>query len=253
MAVDNARLFQESQRAIRMRDDVLAVVSHDLRNPLNSIAIQAGLLLNSQDGGNAASAILKAGQTIQRSVDHMNRLIRDLLNLASIQAGRLSLERSRQKVASLLADTMEMFAPLAREKSIRIEIDCAPGLPDVDCDRERVLEVLANLVSNSIKFTEAGGTITLRAEGTEHSVQFAVTDTGVGISEDQLDHIFDPYWKGKGNGGKGTGLGLYIAKGILEAHNTAVSVRSQVGTGSSFSFSLPSLAENVSNVAPDPT
>jgi PAS domain S-box-containing protein len=253
MAVDNARLFQESQRAIRMRDDVLAVVSHDLRNPLNSISIQAGLLLNSQDDGNAGSAVLKAGQTILRSVDHMNRLIRDLLNLASIQAGRLSLERSRQKVDALLADIMEMFAPLAGEKSIRIEVDCVPGLPDVDCDRERVLEVLANLVSNSVKFTEASGTITLRAERMEHSVQFAVTDTGAGISADQLEHIFDPYWKGKGNGGKGTGLGLYIAKGILEAHGTTISVRSQVCAGSTFSFSLPALAENVPDVAPDPT
>lgn len=176
---------------------------------------------------------------IDQSTEWMMRLIRDLLDVSSIEAGRLSIERRAEDVAPLVERTVQMFARASAERSIPIYEDVPPGLPPVLGDAARLLQVLANLVGNAVKFTEQGRiTVSAAAEG-DHVV-FSVTDTGPGIAGEHLPHIFERYWHAqKASRVRGSGLGLAIAKGIVEAHGGRMAVESEVGKGSKFSFAIP--------------
>jgi signal transduction histidine kinase len=146
---------------------------------------------------------------------------------------------------TLLRETVTSFEPLAEENELHVVLDLArsQALPAVHCDRDRVLQVLSNLIANAIKVTPGGGTITLAAEPRQHEVVLVVSDTGPGIAPDQLEHIFDRYWRGGRVGYKGTGLGLGIARGIVEAHGGRIWVESALGQGATFRFTLPIEAE----------
>jgi signal transduction histidine kinase/CheY-like chemotaxis protein len=230
MAIDNALLYREAQRASHMREEDLAIVSHDLRNPLATILMRAQIL--------ARSSSAPGLQAIVRTAHRMNRLIGDLLDAASLDAGRLSFERQAHSAGGLVHDAVETLRPLAEERSITL-VEAPPndGLT-VLCHQDRIVQVLSNLIGNAIKFTPRGGQITVHVEPHENQVRFGVTDTGPGVPPDQIGHLFERFWRGQARR-EGAGLGLYIAKGIVEAHGGLIWVENNAGGGSSFSFTLP--------------
>jgi signal transduction histidine kinase len=185
-------------------------------------------------------------QRVKRAGERMNRLVQDLLDVAKLEAGRLGITARPVDVSALLVEAEEMLRPLAAEKSIRLERTIGDGLPSVMADPGRVLQVIGNLVGNAIKFTPTGGRITLKAERVGSEVRFSVSDTGSGIPADQLPHIFGQFWQGDRTDRRGIGLGLAIAKGLVEAHGGRISVESRVGEGTTFWFTLGSDARRVS-------
>jgi signal transduction histidine kinase len=238
LAVENARLFHAAEQATRARDELLGVVAHDLRNPLNTIAMGAGLLTEMIP--ETEPALRHQAEIMRRAADRMNRLIQDLLDVKRVESGQLALEPRAQSPAALVADAVEMLRPLAAAASLELTSDAPADLPAVLADPPRVHQVLSNLVGNAIKFTPAGGCVVLRAELlADWEVRFAVVDTGPGIPPEQLPHVFGQFWQGKRGDTRGIGLGLAIARGIVEAHGGRIWVESQVGAGSTFYFTLP--------------
>ncbi len=233
-----ARLSEDVRAAVRARDNLLAVVSHDLRAPLSVIGLSAEILAHTLSAGERTTS-QKQVAVIQRSVEQMSRLIEDLLQASTIEAGHFTVEPSRQDALSLVEETIHAIEPLATKRAIQLRTEVLPDLPPVSADRQRVTQVLSNLLGNAIKFVADGGIIQVRAWAQANDVHFSVTDNGPGMPEDQLPHIFDRYWKGRAEGGRGVGLGLYIAKGIVEAHGGRIWVESRLGQGSSFSFTIP--------------
>jgi signal transduction histidine kinase len=237
LAVENARLFHAAEQATRARDEMLGVVAHDLRNPLSTIRMAAELLV--EVGGAERPLERKQLDIMRRAADRMNRLIGDLLDVKRIESGRLGVEPRPEVVATLVADAVDTLRPLAASSSLRLDAAVPDGLPRVMVDPPRVQQVLSNLVGNAIKFTPAGGSIAVRAELAPDGVCLAVVDTGAGIPTEQLPHIFGRFWQGKRSDRRGVGLGLAIAKAIVEAHQGRIWVESQVGTGTTFYFTLP--------------
>jgi PAS domain S-box-containing protein len=238
LAVENARLYRVAQRATEARDQVLGVVSHDLRNPISAIAMCAAAL---QDSASISSEKRESLlQTIAESTRWMNRLIQDLLDVTSIEAGRLSLERDRTPVPALVFGALRMFEGEASQRHIRLEGDVGSDVPPVMADYTRIIQVLGNLLGNALKFTPDGGRVTVTAESRGREVVIAVSDTGVGIPPEERSRVFDRYWHARRTASKrGTGLGLSIAKGIVQAHGGRIWLESVPGTGSTFSFALP--------------
>jgi signal transduction histidine kinase len=231
VALDNALLYRAAQRAIDMRDDVLAIVSHDLRAPLGTILLYAESLADKPD----AAAV---GVNITRSAMRMDRLIGDLLDASAINAGRLTLEMKIHNAADIARDAVEMFRSQADARKVALVERIAPEPLMIKCDRDRIVQVLSNLVGNAVKFTQPGGTITVGVERSDNHVGFEVRDTGEGIAPEQVPFLFDRFWRGHTRG-KGAGLGLFIAQGITAAHNARLRVDTALGHGSRFYFSLP--------------
>lgn len=240
MAIENARLFEETQAAVRTRDELLALVSHDLGNALGNVLLSSKLLLREQPAGDPGGRPRRHAETIHKTAERMRRLIDDLLDIASIEAGQLSLEAARQRVGDLVRDALEMERPVGEEKALRFECELlGRGDEEVLCDRERILQVFANLLGNAIKFTPAGRSIRVQVEIHPPEAWFLIRDSGPGIPQAQLPHLFDRFWQAKQTRRLGTGLGLSIAKAIVEAHGGRVWVESQLGAGSTFAFTLP--------------
>jgi signal transduction histidine kinase len=236
LAVDNARLFHEATQATRARDEMLGVVAHDLRNPLNTITMGATLMLELVEPG---SRLRDQVQMVHRAAERMNRLIQDLLDVRRIDSGRMAIDPRSESVANILGEAREMLRPLATAASLELTCDADENVPRVAADAARILQVLSNLVGNAIKFTPAGGRVRVQAAAVDGEVRFTVSDTGTGIPAEQLPHIFGRYWQGTRGDRRGIGLGLAIAKGIVEAHRGRIWVESQVGVGSEFIFTLP--------------
>ncbi|MDF2692461.1 MAG: diguanylate cyclase/phosphodiesterase, partial [Labilithrix sp.] len=241
LALDNARLYEQAQRATRSREDLLAVVSHDLRNPLGAILGGASLLLE-QVPDDRRLRTRRIVEMVRRSAERMNRLINDLLDRASIESGRFSVEKGSQPGGALVSEAVEMQQTLAAQRSLHLETELPKNTFFVLCDRERILQVFSNLIGNAIKFTPINGRIVVRAETRESEAVFSVVDTGPGIATDDLPHVFDRYWQAKETARMGSGLGLSIAKGIIDAHGGRIWAESRVGTGSAFYFTLPLVA-----------
>jgi PAS domain S-box-containing protein len=233
LAIDNALLYRQAQEAVRAREEVLAFVSHDLKNPLSAVRMSAVLL--ERAGVDRAQG--RYVSTIRRSAERMDRLIHDLLDLSSLEAGRFRVERRPVDAPSLLADAAAFAQPLGVEKGVRVEVEVEPGTPPALADRDRVLQVLSNLVGNAIAFTPAGGRVTLRCSGRAGAVLFAVADTGQGIAEADRPRVFDRFWKSH-DSRQGSGLGLAIARGIVEAHGGRIWFESRPGGGTIFHFEL---------------
>jgi len=235
-AIEHASLYADAQRSTRTREEILAIVSHDLRNPLTSILTGAGMLLRDASAGRA---VLKRAEMIQRAAQRMNNLIEDLVDFGRIQSGQLKIEPTIVEPEALLQETVDAFEEIARERSVTLRIDMADPMPRVRCDPKRVLQVLSNLVGNAVKLVPAAGAVALRARAMGEQVVLSVSDNGPGISQDDLPHVFDRYWRGKNTKYKGSGLGLSIAKAIVDAHGGHIWAESEVGVGTTFSFSLP--------------
>ena len=236
-AVNDAELYDRAQRAIRTRDDVLSVVSHDLRGPLSIIEMGTTWLLRRGGDDETTKTVLR----VRRAGTRMEVLIRDLLDESALEAGRLRIEPVKHAVGPLVDEAMELMRPIADEKGICLTTDVATPAAEVVCDRARIVQVFSNLVGNAIKFTNGGGAVKVRVSGSDGTVKFAVTDTGCGIAQEELPHVFDRYWKGH-DVVTGVGLGLAIVKGIVEAHHGALHAESKLGEGSTFEFDLPRAA-----------
>ena len=239
VALENARLFRAEQDARRARDDLVAIVSHDLRNPVHTIHMAASFLLEVAPANDRRTQARKQLEVIQRSATRANRLIQDLLDVAKIQAGGLAVDPVAVDVQSLVSEVMESATPLAGAKQIRVSGDTPSDLPQVASDRERILQVFTNLIGNAIKFTPREGEIRILAALDSGEVRFTVADSGPGIPAEHLDHVFDRYWQAKSTAKLGTGLGLSIAKGIVDAHGGRIWVESPPGSGAQFNFTLP--------------
>ncbi|HEX9219139.1 MAG TPA: PAS domain S-box protein [Gemmatimonadaceae bacterium] len=241
VVVEHARLFHEAQQATRARDDVLAVVAHDLRNPLNTVSMAVALMLESTPPERVQER--RQVEIVRRAADRMNRMIQDLLDVKRMESGRLTIDARPEPASALINDTIDMLRPLAAGNTIRLETSIDESLPPVLADTARIQQVLSNLVGNAVKFTPRNGRITVCAERIDGEVRFGVIDTGPGIPPEQVPHIFGRFWQAKTSDRRGIGLGLAIAKGIVEAHNGRIWVESHVGLGSTFYFTLPSAEE----------
>jgi chemotaxis methyl-accepting protein methylase/signal transduction histidine kinase len=236
LAIERARLYREAQVAIGARDDLFAFVTHDLHNYLATIRVSAATL--TAHGPEQRLNGHKQIELISRTVAHMARLIEGLRDATMIEAGQFTVATASEDVAALVGDAVETLAPQAEAKALQLTTQLDGELPAVVCDRDRVLQVIANLVSNAIKFTPRRGDIRIAVARMDGAVRVSVSDTGSGIPAALLARVFDRYWTGR-DGGHGTGLGLFIAKGIVEAHGGRIWVESTPGAGSAFHFTLP--------------
>ena len=260
-AIENARLHHEAERereiavaAVKTREDVLAIVSHDLKNPLASIDLVAQALQRLTDFD--IDDMRDYGIRLQRLVGFMNTLIGDLLDFGKIRAGTFTVEKYRESPVEFISFASDDIRPLAQAKRLHFQVDLPPELPNVDCDANRIAQVLANLLGNAIKFTPPGGLVNLSAKVTGQELLISVADSGPGIPNENLSRVFDRFWQAKETRQLGSGLGLAIAKGIIDAHGTRIWAESTFGKGSRFSFTLP-LANRSSRVraqlpAPEP-
>ena len=237
LALDNARLYAAARRATSARDEVLAVVSHDLRNPISAIAMCARILREAPPTDDAERE--KMLTAITEATAWMQRLIRDLLDVSAIEAGRLSVERQPAALASIVSTAVGMVSGEVEQHSIDLRVDLPSALPAVSVDANRIVQVITNLLGNAIKFTAPGGTITVRASNGTAAVVVSVEDTGVGIERDALPRVFDRFWQARPTPRRGSGLGLAISRGIVEAHGGRIWAESEPGRGSVFSFTLP--------------
>lgn len=229
----------ELQRTVRLRDEVLAIVSHDLRNPVHTIQLSAGFLLELDARDQAGAATRKQLGIIQRAAVRMDRMISDLLDAATIAAGHLSMEPRRHEARALLRTACEGLRPIVEEKGIRFAREEEVVDVTLLADADRVLQVLGNLTANAARFTPAGGCVTLGLRMEDGHAVFSVADTGPGIPATQQPHLFEQFWQADRAGRSGTGLGLTIAHGIVAAHGGRIWVKSTPGSGATFFFALP--------------
>ena len=238
IAIDNARLYAEAQRATHLRNEILGVVSHDLRNPLSVMAMCGSRLVSEHDLDREAAAGI--GQTIQEAAAWMQRLVADLLDIASIEAGKLSVQRQPHEPVIIAAKSALGFEHVAEEREIELEVVTPDAMPPVIVDEQRIIQVLSNMIQNALKFTNRGGRVRVEVMDQGDAVRFSVHDSGSGIPADQMPRVFDRFWQADQRATiRGSGLGLSIAKGIVEAHGGRIWVESQVGMGSAFHFTVP--------------
>jgi signal transduction histidine kinase len=240
LEVDNARLYQAAREAIRTRDHILGIVAHDLRNPLNSIAMGVELMLELDLGRDAETRQL---HTIRRTADRMNRLIQDLLDVGRMEEGRLQLQREMLDPVRLAREATELNSMLAAAKDQTLVCEAGDHGGAIEADHDRMLRVLQNLIDNAIKFTPRGGRVTVCVEVQADEVCFSVEDTGPGIPADQIAPMFQPFWQARRGSTEGAGLGLAIARGLVEAHGGRIWAGSELGRGTTLSFTVP-LAED---------
>ena len=237
LSLELQKRASEAEQAAHTRDEVLAVVAHDLRNPLNLVLTNGAFLLETLQQLDHRSR--EQLQMIRRAAGQMNRLIQDLLEVAGMEAGHISMELRPETVEPMVRDACDLQAHAAEARGVALTCDCAADLPRVLADQERIQQVFGNLIGNALKFTPEGGRILVRAERGEGAVRFSVADTGSGIHREDLPHVFDRFWQAKRTRKGGAGLGLAISRGIVAAHHGEMWVESELGRGSTFRFTLP--------------
>ena len=228
-----------SDQALNTRDIFLAMVSHDLRTMLGGIAMTAELLAREvMVAGDSAATIRTRTETIQRLTARMNRLIGDLVDVASIEAGKLLVVPTEGDLRALIRESVEIFQPSADAHGIQLALEIGESPLLARFDPERLLQVVANLLSNAIKFSPRGASISIRAERTGGEVRVAVADSGPGVAAASLEAIFGKFWQVGRRDRTGLGLGLYISRCILEAHGGRIWAESTLSAGSTFYFAL---------------
>ena len=226
--------LEVSQKAVTARDDLMAMVAHDLRNPLNAVGLKAALLARTSTPERAQ----ETAQDIKTLVSRMDALIRTMMDVATIEAGRFMVSTAPCAADELVSEALMLFENLAASQQVHL-VHHAPERVLVEADRSRILQVLSNLLGNALKFSAPGSTVTLTAQRVETGVRFEVSDQGPGILPSDLPRIFDRYWKREHGGVQGTGLGLFISRNIVAAHGSVLDVKSQPGAGATFCFVLP--------------
>jgi len=251
LSIENARLYRAARRATKARDDLLGVVVHDLRNPLNTMLLHAALLHEGSVPGQRERSV----HAIERSANRMQRLIQDLLDVSRIEAGELPMETARLVAKQVLTEAVEAQRALAAAASLDLRLVAPDETLEIWADRDRLYQIFENLIGNAIKFTDAGGTITVAAIAQANDVLFFVSDTGHGIAAADLPHVFDRFWQADQLARrKGAGLGLPIVKGLVEAHGGRIWLDSTPNRGTTFYFTLPlapASARDVEESAPD--
>jgi signal transduction histidine kinase len=231
--------YLETDLARRARENVLGVVSHDLRSPLSVILMGAAQLSEGSRGGRRASDDPGTLERIHRAARQMNRIIDDLLDAVQIEKGRFRIVSAHEDLAPIIDDALESVRAAALAKDVRVNRSIRDGKLRVVCDRGRLAQVLSNLLGNAVKFSPEGGLVELLAAPDADAVRITVKDYGTGIAEEQLPHLFERYWQARDTAHHGTGLGLFIARSIVEAHGGRIEAVSQPGRGSTFTVSLP--------------
>jgi signal transduction histidine kinase len=243
ISIDNARLYRQAQDAIGSRDEVLRVVSHDLRNPINTIYMGASFLLDDAAPEVREGTVGRMLEAIVRSTSSANRIIDDLLDVSRIEAGRLAIDLRREPVAPIVLEAIEAHLPSAKAHGIELSFRMDDHLPPILADRERILQVLGNLLTNALKFTPAGGRIEIAAMAEDAAVRWSVEDTGPGVPPDQLPHLFDRFWQARPSDRRGLGLGLAIVNALVEAHGGRVWAESEPHRGTHVRFTVPTVIE----------
>jgi PAS domain S-box-containing protein len=238
LAIVNARLREALEQAVRARDEVQAVVAHDLRSPLNGLVLEATLLKRQRTPIDAVAG-LRLADAVLRGAKRMDRLIQDLLDIARVESGQMKLAPRPLDPRGLIDDAIDAHRLAAEEAGVELVRAPLDALPPVRADAERLAQALGNLVGNALKFTPAGGRITLGARRVGTDVAFRVEDTGSGIPADALAHVFDRFWQVRRFDRRGAGLDLAIVKGIVEAHGGRITVESEPGAGTAFELTLP--------------
>lgn len=243
MALDNARLHDQVRTGIRARDDMIGIVSHDLRNPVNAVRMLTGVMLSREHADKSPPEILEYATVIRQAAEQMDSLIRDLLDVTRVEAGRLTVDPRPVNTEELLSDALRTLAPVAEGQGLKLRLSAPDDLPRVNADSERIAQALSNLVGNAIKFTPPGSDIIVRAVVLDEEVVFSVTDRGRGMTATQLANAFDRFWQSSRTDRQGAGLGLAITKGIVEAHGGRIWAESTAGKGSTFYFTVPIATE----------
>lgn len=239
LAIDNAMLYDQAQKAVKARENLLAIVSHDLQNPLAVIMLRTGQILDGAPAFDRRSETRESIEAIRNASRQMNSLVDDLLDMAQIDAGRLAVHPEPISLRTLVEETLSLLAPLATRRKVTLAGELPVACSEVHGDRDRLAQVLSNLIGNGIKFAPAGSEVkvVVTVDGTE--AQVSVVDKGIGITAAQLPHIFDRFWKGAHEQKLGTGLGLFISKAIIDAHGGRIWATSELGRGTSVCFTLP--------------
>ncbi|HEY0189714.1 MAG TPA: HAMP domain-containing sensor histidine kinase [Kofleriaceae bacterium] len=238
---------QSALDASRAGEEILATITHDLRNPLSTIVMGATALLQMDSADDPrATRVRSIAERVHRQAERMTHQVANLGDLAAIQAGRLTVHRGPQQPATIIAAAGQLMAPVARERGLTFEAHAAADLVAVDCDAERVVQVLTNLINVAIKVTPRGGTIEVGARHDGSDIVFWVRDTGPGIPRDELAGLFGALWRSTQTSYKGAGLGFAIARGLVQAHDGQIWADSELGTGTTVFFSLATVAANPS-------
>jgi len=236
--IESARLHRSEKRATQMRDEVLQILAHDLRNPLGSAMMQLALLRRPH--GRPERRATRPIEALERAIKRMSRILEDLLEVTRVEAGQLELARARMTPSEIVAQVVESQRECVLRQSLELRTELAPDLPDVWADGSKVLQVIENLIGNAVKFTTAGS-ITVGAKAERGEVVFWVADTGCGIAVEDVPRVFDRFWQAQRADRSGAGLGLAIVSGIVQAHGGRVWLESKLGAGSTFFFSLPTV------------
>ncbi len=228
----------EAEAKMTAREEILAIVSHDLGNPITAASTGAALLLR-RGLATADDAVQKQAAMVQRALERMHRLVNDLVDASRIEGGRLVLDQQMHEACEMVRQAIDVILPIAGAKSQQLSCSLPDHPITVTCDRDRIYQVLSNLLGNGSKFAPEGGVISASLAERSGEIEFAIKDSGPGIGSEDVPHIFDRYWQAAGRRRMGLGLGLAIAKGIVQAHGGRIWVDSQPGSGSTFHFTLP--------------
>jgi signal transduction histidine kinase len=234
----NQKSLEIANNAVKAKQELLGIVSHDLRNPLGTIIMNTELLKrNMQKLTNNEKAIIMC-DAILRSSNSMKVLISDLLELSKLEAGNLKLNITTFNINELMERVQEQMKPILKSKSVHLDLKYEKN-KFISCDFEKILRVICNLLGNSVKFSQEEETVELAVSSTLSTFLFVIKDHGPGIQQEQLSQIFEKFWQSGLQANKGAGLGLAIAKNIVEAHRGSIWVESELGHGSSFFFNVP--------------
>jgi len=239
---ENAELVRDLRGAVAARDDMLSIVSHDLRNPVNAVKMLASAILRTGDATSLPAQVSQHAEIMLQAARQMDALIQDLLDVSKLESGRMTVNPRVIAVGDVVALASHTLQPIAAQADVSLHTKLSGQLPMVDVDPDRIAQVLANLISNGIKYTLAGGEVRVAAEADRDVVRVTVSDTGVGISEHELPRVFDRFWQSKRTNRSGAGLGLAIARGIVRAHGGRIWIESTVGKGTRVSFTVPRAA-----------
>lgn len=249
-----ANLLGAHRKSLDVREDFVAIVSHDLKNPINALALGITVveIFASRMAGESGGELLKQIAPMRKSIGRMIELIDNILDLTAIKAGQFKVEFITQNPRTLINELLEAFGPLAEKKKIKLETEVCDHEVCAAFDPHRIYQTVSNLLGNALRFTPEGGRIVLQLKTDGRELRFGVIDSGPGVPQDQRVRIFERYYQVERKGrGVGSGLGLYISREIVSAHHGRIWVESpENGIGAAFFFTLPQTAASVTQFEP---